>query len=84
MGNIIVASDNNNMISDHHFDALARANRLLVQNWNMLSKMRANGGLEDVSRLIEAEMAYFQSLQHVWDTAAHCINADQENRQKGE
>jgi len=83
MGNIIVASDNN-MISDHDFDALARANRLLVQNWNVLSKMRANGGLGDVSRLIEAEMAYFQSLQLVWDTAAHCINAEHESRQKGE
>lgn len=73
-----MASDNTNMISDHHFNALARANRLLVQNWNVLSKMRANGGLGDVSRLIEAEMAYFQSLQLVWDTAAHCINAEQE------
>ncbi len=73
-----MASDNNNMISDQHFNALARANRLLVQNWNMLSRVRANGGLGDVSRLIEAEMAYFQSLQLVWDTAAHCINVDQE------
>lgn len=79
-----MASDNNNMISDHHFDALARANRLLVQNWNVLSKMRAHGGLGDVRRLIEAEMAYFQSLQLVWDTAAQCINAEQEGRQKGE
>lgn len=66
------------MISDHHFNALARANRLLVQNWNVLSKIRANGGLGDISRLIEAEMAYFQSLQLVWDTAAHCINTEQE------
>ncbi len=73
----------NNLIADHHFNALARANRLLVQNWNTLSKMRANGGLEDVSRLIEAEMAYFQSLQLVWDAASHCVNAEQERQRKG-
>lgn len=77
-----MASDNN-LIPDYHFNALAQANRLLVKNWKVLSKMRANGGLEDISRLIEAEMAYFQSLQRVWDTAAQCINSEHENRQKG-
>ena len=77
-----MASDNN-LISDHHFNALAQANRLLVQNWNALSKMRANGGLGHISRLIEAEMAYFQSLQLVWDAASHCVNAEQERRLKG-
>lgn len=77
-----MASDNN-LISDHHFNALAQANRLLVQNWNALSKMRANGGVEDVNCLIEAEMAYFQSLQLVWDAAGHCINAEQERKRKG-
>ena len=76
-----MASDNN-LISDYHFNALAQANRILVQNWNVLSKMRANGGLEDISRLIEAEIAYFQSIQLVWDAASHCVDTEQERQRK--
>ena len=62
---------------------LAQTNRLLVQNWNVLSKMHVNGELEDISRLIEAEIVYFQSIQLVWDAASHCVNTEQERRRKG-
>ena len=54
-----------NMISDSHFSQLNQANQRLTQNWNVLAKMRENGGLGETSRLIKAEMDYFQSLQLV-------------------
>ena len=62
-----------NMISDLHFSQLEQANQQLVQNWNMLVKMRSNGGLGETSRLIKAEMAYFHSLQLVMDAAESAI-----------
>ena len=70
----------NNMISDYYFHELKRANQLLTQNWNILVKMRSNGGLEDISRLIEAEMEYFHSLQFVLNTAESCINEVERKR----
>lgn len=78
-----MASDNN-LIPDYHFNALAQANRLLAKNWNVLSKMRANGGLEDISRLIEAEIVYFQSIQLVWDAGiALCKYRARKTAEKG-
>lgn len=70
----------NNMISDYYFDELMRANQLLAQNWNTLVKMRANGGLENIDRLIEAEMAYFHSLQFVLNTAESCVSDGERKR----
>ncbi len=72
----------NNMISDYHFNELQQANQLLAQNWNILVKMRANGGLGDISRLIKAEMAYFHSLQFVINAAENCINEEERKRRE--
>lgn len=62
-----------NMISDAHFTQLEQANQRLAQNWNILVKMRANGGLGETSRLIKAEMEYFQSLQLVINATENAI-----------
>ena len=62
-----------NMISDTHFSQLERANQRLMQNWNILAKMRANGELGETSRLIKAEMDYLQSLQLVINAAESAI-----------
>ena len=70
-----------NMISDLHFSQLEQANQQLAQNWNMLVKMRANGGLGETSRLIKAEMAYLHSLQLVMDAAESAI-LDEERRKR--
>ncbi len=75
-----MASDKN-MISDLHFSQLEQANQRLVQNWNVLVKMRANGGLGETSRLVKAEMAYFHSLQLVMDAAENAI-LDEERRKR--
>ncbi len=70
-----------NMISDLYFSQLDQANQRLAQNWNMLVKMRANGGLGETSRLIKAEMAYLHSLQLVMDAAESAI-LDEEQRKR--
>ncbi|MCY4404132.1 MAG: hypothetical protein OXD54_16325 [Candidatus Poribacteria bacterium] len=70
-----------NMISDLHFIQLDQANQRLAQNWNMLVKMRENGGLGETSRLIKAEMAYLHSLQLVMDAAENAI-LDEERRKR--
>lgn len=62
-----------NMISDSHFSQLEQANQKLTQNWNVLAKMRANGGLGEINRLIKAEMEYLQSLQLVINAAESAI-----------
>lgn len=62
-----------NMISDSHFSQLAKANQRLTKNWNVLTKMRANGGLGETSRLIKAEMEYLQSLQLVINAVESAI-----------
>ena len=62
-----------NMISDSHFTQLDQANQRLTQNWNILAKMRANGGLGEINRLIKAEMEYLQSLQLVINAAENAI-----------
>ena len=62
-----------NMISDSHFSQLEQANQRLTQNWNVLAKMRANGGLGEIDLLIKAEMEYLQSLQLVINAAESAI-----------
>lgn len=62
-----------NMISDSHFSQLEQANKRLIQNWNVLAKMRANSGLGEKNRLIKAEMEYLQSLQLVINAAESAI-----------
>lgn len=72
MKNIVMIPEKN-MISDSHFIQLDQANQRLTQNWNVLVKMRANGGLGEMSRLIKAEMEYLQSLQLVINAAESAI-----------
>ena len=62
-----------NMISDSHYIQLEQANQRLTQNWNVLTKMRSNGGLGETERLIKAEMEYLQSLQLVINAAESAI-----------
>ena len=62
-----------NVISDSHYSQLEKANQRLTKNWNVLTKMRANGGIGETSRLIKAEMEYFQSLQLVINAVESAI-----------
>lgn len=62
-----------NMISDTHFSELEQANKRLAQNWNILTKIRANGGLVETNLLIKAEMDYLQALQLVINAAESAV-----------
>ena len=70
------------MLSDFHFNQIEKANQQLLQSWNILTKLRSNGELGEVSRLIKAEMNYLQSLQLVINAVDDAIQ-DAQVRKNG-
>ena len=58
------------MIRENDWKQLELANRELMMHLERLRKVRASGNRGEIQR---AEMAYFQALQWVYDTAVGAV-----------
>ena len=66
----LYAQKGEDMVREEHWQHLERANRELALCLERLRKVRATGNVQEIQ---QAETAYFQALQWVYDTAQNAV-----------